>query len=230
MSGATSIARLTTFATLLAVVSVTAPARADERDERDEAAQAPTPELPKPSGLRLALRTGLALPLGQAFTASGLMSDTITASVPVRLDVGYRFARHFYAGGAAQIATIIPNGCPSGSSCSGTDVRFGLMVAYHARPTRTVDPWLGAGVGYEILDVSRSVGGSSVDISARGIEVLDLELGVDLRPTRSLRLGPVLSSSIGKYTRVAVNGTPTADFDTATHAWVMLGFRGAFDL
>lgn len=208
-----------------------APPAADEGEPHEAPPTPPaTPDLPRPSGLRVALRTGLALPFGEAFTASGQLTDTITGYVPVRLDVGYRFAHLFYIGGVAQIAKVIPNGCPSGSSCSGTDTRFAFMVAYHLRPTSTLDPWFGAGMGYEALKVSRSVDSSSVDISTRGFELLDLELGLDLRPTPSLRLGPVLSSSIGSYSRVAVNGTRTADFDTSTHAWVMLGFRGAFDL
>jgi outer membrane protein len=227
MSRAAVLAAVAAFAL---ATSIAAPASAQESDDGAEREAANGAAVPSPSGLRVALRTGVARPLGQAFTASGAMTDTITGYVPVRLDVGYRFARHFYVGVAAQIATIIPSGCPSGSSCSGSDARVGIMAAYHLRPTRTVDPWAGVGIGYEALSVSRTVGGSSVDISARGFEILDLELGVDLRLTRSLRVGPVLSSSIGSYTRLAVNGTRTADFDTSTHAWVMLGFRGAFDL
>jgi hypothetical protein len=203
-------------------------AAAEGEGEGQEAS--PSADLPTPSGLRVALRSGVALPLGDAFSASGAMSDTITGSIPVRLDVGYRFARHFYVGAVGQLAAIVPNSCVSDARCSGSDMRLGAMIAAHLLPTRLVDPWLGVGIGYESLSVSRSVGGSSVDISARGLEIFDVELGVDLRPTRSLRLGPVISSSIGSYTRVAVNGTPTSDFATSTHAWVMLGFRGAYDL
>lgn len=193
------------------------------------AAQTPYDER-SPSGVRVALRSGVAVPLGEAFVTSGKLSSTITGYVPLRLDLGYRFARHFYVGVAAQLAVIVPNGCPEDSRCSGTSSRFGAMVAYHLLPDRPFDPWLGAGMGFETLKVSRAVNGTGVDVSARGLELLDVELGADVRATRALRLGPVLSTSIGRYTTVSVNGTPTRDFDTALHAWVMFGFRGAFDL
>lgn len=187
-------------------------------------------ETQRPSGVRLALRSGVAAPLGEAFVASGALSDTITGYVPLRLDLGYRIAHHFYVGVAAQLATIVPNGCPLRSSCSGTNSRFGVMVAYHALPTRTFDPWVGVGMGFEMLSTSRSLDGTKVDIAARGFELLDVELGADVRPSRALRIGPVISTSIARYTTITVNGTPTSDFDTSLHAWVMLGLRGAFDL
>jgi opacity protein-like surface antigen len=218
--------RLST-ATILAAGATAAPASA-------EAADRPAPEIaaaaPGSSGMRVALRSGFAVPLGEAFAASGSLSSTIAGYVPLRLDVGYRLARHFYVGLAGQLAAIMSTGCPSGASCSGSNVRYGVMVAYHLLPSHRVDPWIGAGMGFEMLDVSRTVAGSRVDISARGLELLDVELGVDLQTTRALRIGPVLSSSLARYSTVSVNDTPTRDFDTALHAWVMGGLRGAFDL
>ena len=104
------------------------------------------------------------------------------------------------------------------------------MVAYHFLPSGAFDPYLGVGTGYEVLSTSRSVDGASVDIVARGLELLDLELGGDARLGRSWRIGPVLSGSLGRYTSVSVNGTTSTDFATLLHAWAMLGVRGAFDL
>ena len=185
---------------------------------------------PSPSGPRIALRSGVAVPFGAAYRFGGALSDTIAGYVPLRLDVGYRVARHFYVGVDAQLAAILPNACPADASCSGTNVRFGAMAAYHLLPGRLVDPWLGLGMGFERLDVTRTVDGTSGEISARGLELLDIELGVDLRPTRALRVGPVIASSFTRYTRIVINGNSTTDFDPAIHAWVLLGFRGAFDL
>src|SRR4051794_13939938 len=115
-------------------------------------------EEPRSSGPRLALRTGFAVPIGQTFAASGAIDDTVTGYVPVRLDLGYRIAHHFYVGVAAQLADVVPSGCTSGMSCSGSDLRFGVMVAYHLLPRSIVDPWLGIGMGFEQLTVSRSIG------------------------------------------------------------------------
>jgi len=213
------------FATFGVVSTVTLSAAASDPEEPTRPSREPSP-----SGPRIALRTGVAVPFGSAYTASGALSDTITGYVPIRLDVGYRIARHLYIGADVQLATILPNACPSGGSCTGSDVRFGAMVAYHLLPGAILDPWIGLGMGYERLNVSRTVDGSTGEVSARGLELADIDIGLDVRPTRSFRLGPVLSSSFTRFTRVAINGVATTDFDPAVHAWVLLGFRGAFDL
>jgi len=182
------------------------------------------------SGARFGIRTGLARPIGSAFAGSSSMSDTIYGYVPIRLDAGVRIARHFYVGVDAQLAPIIPAGCTTGFSCSGMDTRLGVMVAYHLLPTKLVDPYIGIGVGYEILHTSRSVGTTSVDITARGFELINGDLGADVRIGRSWRVGPVISGSVARYTSVAVNGIDSTDFTTMLHAWAMVGVRGAFDL
>jgi hypothetical protein len=185
---------------------------------------------PSPSGLRVGLRSGYAIPIGTAFTTSGAMNETMVGYVPLRLDIGYRIADHFYVGGNAQLAAILSTACPSGATCSGTDTRIGVMAAFHLRPKRIVDPWIGLGMGFEWLSTSRTVDGMTVDINARGLELVDVELGMDVRPAGVFRIGPVLSGSVGRFARIAVNGTETTDFTASLHSWVMLGVRGAFDM
>jgi len=218
------------LAILAATVATTAFTTTARAAEDEDASLARAREVPRSSGPRLALRSGFAFPFGQTFVASGAISDTVTGYVPIRVDLGYRFSRHFCVGVAAQLADVVANTCPSGTTCSGSNLRFGVMLAYHLLPSRAIDPWLGIGMGFEQLSVSRAVGDARVDIAARGIELLDVELGADYRPTRAFRIGPVLSSSIGQFTAVTVNGTATSDFSPVLHAWVMIGLRGAFDL
>lgn len=217
--------RLLIAMTAALLLSVPGVAAADDQP----VATPPTAE-PSASGLRFGLRTGVALPIGSSFPGSGALSDTITGYIPLRLDIGYRIERHFYVGIDGELAAIVPAGCTSGFTCSGTHTRVGVMVAYHLLPSDTFDPYFGIGTGYEVLRTSRSADGTSVDIVARGFELIDLELGGDVRLGRSWRIGPVLSGSIGRFTTIAVNGTPSTDFETVLHAWAALGFRGAFDL
>jgi len=183
-----------------------------------------------PSGVRFAVRSGYALPIGSAFQASGSLSDTVSGYVPIRLDVGYRFRDHFYAGAVGQLAQIIPNQCPSGASCGGTDTRISFMLAAHLFPHRRLDPWLGVGMGFETYGVTRSIEGSKTTINAKGLELCNADLGIDYHPYRGLRVGPVLSTSIGQFTELSVNGVTTKDFQPQLHAWVLLGVRGAYDL
>ncbi|MDB5215694.1 MAG: hypothetical protein JWO86_3621 [Myxococcaceae bacterium] len=216
--------RFATAAVAALLLAFTGVASAD-----DQPANVPSHE-PSASGLRFGLRTGVALPFGSAFTGSGSLSDTITGYVPIRADIGFRIARHLYVGVNGELGKIVPAQCVSGFSCSGTHTRIGLMAAYHFRPSATFDPYVGAGTGYEVLHTSRSIDSAGVDITARGFELLDLEAGGDVRLARAWRIGPVLSGSLGRFTSIAVNGTTSTDYETALHAWAMLGLRGAFDL
>jgi hypothetical protein len=226
VTGSRGLRAVVAFATLACLALATTRAFADEEDGT---MAAPEREV-SPSGPRFGLRSGYAVPIGTAFGYSGAMTETISGYVPLRVDAGYRIARHFYVGADVQLATLVSKACPDGGSCSGSDIRAGVMVAYHLLPTRVVDPWLGVGMGYEWLSVSRTVDGATGDIEARGLELIDVELGADVRPSRSFRIGPVLSASVGRYTRIAINGTSTRDFEATNHAWVMVGLRGAFDL
>jgi hypothetical protein len=156
---------------------------------------------PAATGARLGVRSGFAVPAGAAFDGSGALADTNTGYFPLRLDLGVRLARP----------------------------RFGVMVGAHLLPAGALDPWIG-GMGYELLSVTRSAAWSRLELQASGLELFDLELGLDLRPTAGLRVGPVLSTSIGRYTSVVLNGRTTRDFDAVVHGWGMVGIRGAYDL
>lgn len=198
---------------------------ADDRQARHQPR-----EESRASGIRVAVRSGAAVPVGRAFAGSRALSSSVTGYLPLRLDLGYRIDPHVYIGVAGQYAVIVPNDCPGDSRCSGSNSRVGAMVAYHLLPTRLIDPWVGAGVGFEMFDVSRASGGRAVHFSARGAELLDVELGADVRVTRALRLGPVLSTSLARFTAISVNEAPSSEFDTSLHAWIMVGLRGALDL
>jgi hypothetical protein len=180
---------------------------------------------------RIALRSGVALPVGGIYDASGPLSDSVSGYVPMRLDAGLRFARgRFYAGLAGQLAAVFPNACASGATCSGTDARVAAMFAVHLLPERFADPWVGIGIGYESFSLSRRSDGAKVDLSASGLELAALDLGVDLRPAPHMRIGPVVSATLGRFTSVSVNGAESEDFAPLFHSWILLGVRGAYDL
>jgi hypothetical protein len=182
------------------------------------------------SGARLGIRTGVALPMGPLYQSSGALADVVSMSVPLRLDLGYRIGGHVYVGAATQLSMLVPSGCTSGMTCSGNGTQVSILLAYHALPDRRFDPWVGVGTGYEMMQLHRSSGGMSVDVSARGWDFGSAELGCDYRAGTRMRLGPVLAASFGSFTSVAVNGAAATDFSPAMHAWVTLGFRIASDL
>lgn len=179
-------------------------------------------------GLALAARVGAAAPIGVVFVGSGTMNDTIALDVPVGVELGYRlYGGHLRLGAFGEIGAVVPRGCGGQSgACSGHDLRAGALVAYHFAPLAPLDPWLGAGVSYERLVVKRQGDRESLDLTAGGMSFVDLHAGLAVAVSRSLRVGPFASASLGRYTSVTLDGRDTNDFDRGLHAWVVVGIRG----
>jgi hypothetical protein len=119
--------------------------------------------------------------------------------------------------------------CQSGGglSCDVHDISFGANVQFHTRPGARFDPWIGAGVGYERLSLSASANGRDASLSASGFQLLDLQIGGDVRFSPSFALGPFVSLSFGQYGSVSGsdalgNRTSAPIADTAVHEWLLI--------
>lgn len=69
----------------------------------------------------------------------------------MRADVGAYFQYAF-----VSINTDWNPDCTSGVNCSAHDIRVGANIHYHVHPAATFDPWIGAGMGYEVHAESTS--------------------------------------------------------------------------
>jgi hypothetical protein len=121
-------------------------------------------------------------------------------------------------------------------------VRLGVQVQYHFLPKKELDPWLGAGLGYEWLtratEQSFDGVGTETSITVKGFELINLQGGLDFKVAPGLALGPFLFFSIGRYTSLSgsCSGNTCDDFtprgddpgDDATHYWLLLGVRSTF--
>jgi hypothetical protein len=178
--------------------------------------------------LRVGLRSGVALPFGDAFMASGALGTTIGAMVPVRGELGWRVSRHWTLGGRGELGALVGSGCSE--RCSGTDVRVGLQIAFDTAPEAAVDAWFGVGAGWEWLAWTRRLGSLEVDLGATGPELVEIQAGIDVRPERHWRVGPMLAASVGRFDAITLDGATTRDFASLVHAWIALGVRGAYDV
>lgn len=199
------------------------------------------PAFASENGLTLGLRTGFGIPLGDS-TKSMALNKTFAGTVPLWIDVGYRFNPNFSAGGFFQygLGFMEKGGCREDLSCSASVVRFGVQAAYNFEPTAVFAPWVGLGIGYEMATVSWTEQGSDLDWTWRGIEYLNLQYGADFKVTPQLSFGPFLTFSIGRYstrTIVETSGTNSltqsvhipSDYQ-AMHQWLQVGLRGTFNL
>ncbi len=111
---------------------------------------------------------------------------------------GYRLLPSLELGGYADIvasSTPMSDDCPEGTECDYSFQRFGARASLHLLHDFIVDPWLAATIGG--VHVSASNEPWRADFA--------VEVGVDVRPTPWLSLGPYIS--------VARALEPRADYD-----------------
>jgi hypothetical protein len=118
-------------------------------------------------------------------------------------------------------------------------VAFGAQAHDHFLPESALDPWLGAGLGYEVLGLTQS-GGDRINPNLPSEEgnsysgfFLSLQAGADFKASSSFAMGPFVSAAIGHY-NVSSLSLPNYDrsdtMDGGIHEWFTLGVRGQFDL
>ncbi len=233
------------IAALAACVLVPSRARAGDSGTDAESSRNDAPNL-APSGFEAGMRLGYAMPMGDV-TGGGsnsALSNLYSGMMPLWFDVGYRASPHFYIGGYFQYGVAFvgplagsaayPAPCSGGTSCSGSVLAGGLDARYHAQPDQTFDPWVGAGIGYEVANLNMSQGNSSGGLSFSGFQLVNLSVGGDVRTSRSFSFGPYAMFSVGQYSDCGLSGAASALGScsvpqTAFHEWLTFGVRAAFD-
>jgi hypothetical protein len=176
----------------------------------------------------LGLRLGYSPAMGDA-EQDFAMSDYVKSQIPIQVDAMYNFTPAFSAGGYlsygfGQVGGDTQDLCDAfEADCSATSLRIGVQGAYAFNgATPTFTPWLGAGIGYEILSFDGGAG--SVDTS--GFEFLNLQGGGDYKVNDQFAIGPYVQLSFAQYSSVE-----SADIaNTGMHEWLTFGLRGKFDL
>jgi hypothetical protein len=184
----------------------------------------PPPDVVTPTGPSFGLRFGVGFPAGNV--SSGVAASAIVGYLfPVTLDLGYRLSPHWYIGGYLSVAYGTPADSTCGSmgtglaSCYETDIRVGADVQYHFFPSAKLQPWVGVGAGWEVLnEISTDDMGDDTSDSKNGIEFFHLDLGVDYRVGARDKLGVYFLSTVSDLE------------DSSVHAWFMLGGRWRHDL
>jgi len=217
------------------------------------------------SGFQLALGVNLGLGAGHVYkdgtSRTGeredlKITDAANASLPILLEVGYRINPRIYAGvwGSWEKVFTKTNdiSCPEGFDCDNSQWRFGPEARLHFKPESKFDPWVGLAVGLEFLkshvkgdtQVPLPGGGAvpariDTKVTDRGPTFVRLSAGGDVRVSRFLAFGPIVTASLGSYTvrtgdqTVSITGLPpqtsaVTAVDDGFHALFTLGVRGIF--
>lgn len=200
-------------------------------------------------------RVGYGLPLGKLGKDLPDIKDGVMGQIPLWLDAGARIGGHLFVGayfsyGFGIFGRELGDECDTlqseagavgvDVSCRAQDTRLGVEVLYHLTTLeeQRVDPWFGAGIGYEWLGwgYGLSAGSQHADVSAmfRGFEFLNLQLGVDFPVAHNAGIGPFAAFSLAQYatSSLSCSGTcgdaPRASDsidDKSLHEWLLFGVR-----
>jgi hypothetical protein len=203
------------------------------------------------SGFTTGLRLGIGVPLGKAgrdpADAERDLSDLTPWRAPVWVDIGYALSGAMTIGVYAQVG-VGGVGDACAGDCDWSDIRLGADVEWRFLPGATVDPWLGAGLGWEWLsfrqlisaEVPDGEGGTTTAtgrLSERfGGPELMLHGGVDFQVENALRIGPYAAATVSQYLTDSFQCTPATSQcppdgsieGSAFHAWISVGLRGAY--
>ena len=212
------------------------------------------PETPSAPRLRFAPWLGVGVPLGSA--ARGVAVNDLTP-VPVLVggdiawgpSLSWDLGLSFFTG----IGLGEPGVCPEPrDSCSlSVGGQVALRGRFYLRPAERINPWLGLGVGYEVLGNTSQTTTSDDQIifssttTTRRSDIYSgpvfamLQAGVDFRLKRSLTLGGLAGFSLARFSDVkhttSVDGESAASSSSALagaplHEWLFLAANVTFDV
>jgi hypothetical protein len=195
-------------------------------------------QVPAASGFSLGARLGFGIPMGDAdggdaaaAVPSTRLSDIFSGQLPLQIDAMYRIDPHWSLGLYFQygFAFVASATCPSGVSCTASDIRFGGQVQYRFDSQGFV-PWVGLGIGGEWGTITGSSGGVSADIDISGFEFANFQVGGDWLVSPMFRVGPYLQLTLAQYDTYKALGQTISLPDKTMHEWLQIGVKGTFDL
>jgi hypothetical protein len=197
-------------------------------------------------GFQLAIRTGLALPIGLAKDrdpgdelvpgGSSRLVDLTTGQIPLIFDIGGKPNHFVFVGAYVAYAVGLAGGSLASScnarhlDCYSSTFRVGAQVRYDIAPHDRINPWVGYGLGFAWL----AAGDQGQETNYQGFDFGHFMAGVDFRLNSSIGVGPFVDYTVGKYWHRRVESAAAAtviDEDIegrSFHYWVTFGPRFVF--
>ncbi len=193
---------------------------------------------PAATGFDLALRLGVAIPLGDATGEPGdSLASRYAMQYPVALDIGFKPIKALFFGAYASFAyggpgsdSALSEACArEDTSCGAYSIGWGGFAQYNLGPSERLNPWFGLGLGYESTTQTFEQPGHSESHETWGMTAIKLMGGLDYRTV--VGLGPFAELSVGRFAgrETELNDRRThygPVEEAAWHSWVTLGMRG----
>jgi hypothetical protein len=187
--------------------------------------------VPSELGFSFGIRASYATPFGAAI--GGPLKQELLGLFPVGLDVGWFYSPNLYFGAYGVYGFAVgvqPNtdACTGlDESCSASYFGFGLTSEWHFRPHEFYDPWVGAGISYEIINLESGNQGTQIQDQSGSLHGFDVSLraGLDFKPKRYYGLGPFIELSSGHYARPPASDGVDPGSAFSLHEWLGFGLR-----
>jgi hypothetical protein len=192
------------------------------RDEREMRIRQRAPH----QATELNIELGYTQGFGSVGTAQkGKLGDVAGAGVGVGLGVGYRATPHASVGFSGQFQEFNA-GSSKGKARGAT---MGVEASYHMLPFNYLDPWAAGGVGYRLLwDLPE---GPNNDRLLHGVELAKLKIGLDVRASKDIALGPVVGADLSMFLFNNPEGPAgNAMLTPRVSTFVYGGLQGRFDI
>jgi outer membrane protein W len=155
-------------------------------------------------------------------TSGSHVQDVAGVGAGADIGVGYRLSPYWMIGGYGNAAWF----SGKGDAKSLHSYALGAQGQLHLRPRRSIDPWLGIGVGYRTFSFTPQGQSASTH---QAIELPRVLLGVDYRVSHLFSVGPFLGAGLSLFL-----GEPRADqpdsSSTKVASFISLGVSARFDL
>jgi hypothetical protein len=102
-------------------------------------------------------------------------------------------------------------------------MQFGVDFIYTFIPYKPFAPYVGLGVGWEILTVNASLPTISGITTLSGFQFARLIVGGDFRVGSAFKVGPTVNFSLGQFSGDNV-------LNPSLHSWLQFGIKGTVDL
>ncbi|HEX4421850.1 MAG TPA: hypothetical protein VH165_28255 [Kofleriaceae bacterium] len=182
---------------------------------------------PMHHALELAVAGGYTQGVGGAGDM-GAVQDVSGPGGNVEVQLGVRMSPTFSLGVYGTLARYQHgDALTDGNQAHGATA--GVQALWHARPDRSVDPWISIGTGWRGLWLTSPNVPSS---TAYGLELARAQLGLDFRVSPGFALAPVVGASASVFLAedTAMTTELTAIHDNRLNLYVFTGLLGRFDL
>lgn len=144
------------------------------------------------------------------------------------LSLGYRINPSWSVAATGQYQGFGTTGtAPNTTTVRGATA--GVQGTYHISPYNRLNPFVTVGTGYRAI--MESPAGNVPMSVTHGFELGKVEVGLELRPTESIAVAPVIGADLNYFVWRTGGGTETATLtDRGVNAFVFAGVKGRFDI